>query len=333
MKKISTIIFSTLIVFLFSCVNDNKPIKTQKNKNKKAKVEVPKFNPDSAYQFIFDQVAFGPRVPNTNEHVLCAQYLVNKLKEFSDTAFVQDFKVRAYNNEVLNGKNIIGSFRPALKNRVLLCAHWDSRPYADYDSNEDMHRTPIDGANDGASGVGVLLEIARQLQKTKPGIGIDIIFFDAEDYGPPHDEQQETTNNWWALGSQHWAKNSHIPNYKAQYAILLDMVGSEDARFYYEGYSFYYAAKVLKKVWKAGHKIGYGDYFIFEQLGYISDDHVPINQIANIPAIDIIHLDSASANGSFFDHWHTIDDTMDKIDRNSLEVVGQTLLTVIFEEG
>jgi hypothetical protein len=333
MKSISYFLIFIAVIFMFSCVNDKKHTESKNQKSKKEKVIIPDFNADSAYQYVFDQVAFGPRVPNTKEHALCADYLLGKLKNFSDTAYIQDFKVRAYNGKVLNGKNIIGSFQPHKKRRVLLCAHWDSRPYADYDSNEENHRTPIDGANDGASGVGVLLEIARQLQQTKPGIGIDIIFFDVEDYGPPHDEQKRTGDNWWALGSQYWAQNQHVPNYKAQYAILLDMVGAEDARFYYEGYSFDYAAKILKKVWKAGHKIGYGDYFIFEQAGYISDDHVPINEIANIPAIDIIHLDPASANGSFFDHWHTKEDTMDKIDKNSLKVVGQTLLTVIFEEG
>ena len=214
----------------------------------------------------------------------------------------------------------------------MLCAHWDTRPYADHDANPENHNTAIDGANDGASGVGVLLEIARQLQSNKPTIGIDIILFDTEDYGPPQDSQQRGEDNWWALGSQYWANNPHVLNYNARYAILLDMVGAEDAVFYYEGYSFDYAAKILKKVWKAGHKIGYKDYFMFEQIGYIADDHRYINEIIGIPAIDIIHLDRESVNNTFFDHWHTIEDTMDKIDKNTLKVVGQTLLTVIFEE-
>jgi len=331
MKIISTFIIPLSFLILLSCANESKPAAT-KSKSKKEKVFVPEFNADSAYYYVLKQVEFGPRVPNTEEHKLCAQYLFDKLNTFSDTAQIQHFKTRAYNGQVLNGKNIIGSFNPDVKNRVMLCAHWDSRPYADHDANPEHHNTAIDGANDGASGVGVLLEIARQLQKNKPNIGIDIVLFDVEDYGPPQDSQQRSEDNWWALGSQYWAKNPHTNNYNARYAILLDMVGAEDARFYYEGYSFDYASKILKKVWKAGHKIGYQDYFMFEKIGYIADDHLYINEIIGIPAIDIIHLDNTSTNRTFFDHWHTIEDNMDKIDRNTLKVVGQTLLTVIFEE-
>lgn len=331
MKIVSTLIITLSFFILLSCGNEAKP-PASKKKAKKEKIYIPEFNADSAYEYVLKQVEFGPRVPNTKEHKLCAQYLFDRLNIFSDTAQIQHFKTRAYNGIVLNGKNIIGSFNPKIKNRVMLCAHWDSRPYADHDANPDFHNTPIDGANDGASGVGVLVEIARQLSKSKPNIGIDIVLFDVEDYGPPQDSQQRSEDNWWALGSQYWAKNPHTNNYNVQYAILLDMVGAEDARFYYEGYSFDYASKILKKVWKAGHKIGYQDYFISDKIGYIADDHRYINEIIGIPAIDIIHLDNTSTNRTFFDHWHTIEDNMDKIDRNTLKVVGQTLLTVIYEE-
>jgi Zn-dependent M28 family amino/carboxypeptidase len=245
---------------------------------------------------------------------------------------VQPFRARAYDGTILKGKNIIGSFNPGSKSRILLCAHWDSRPFADHDPDPDNHLTPIDGANDGGSGVGVLLEVARQMAMQRPHIGVDILLFDAEDYGPPQDHQKRGSGNWWALGSQYWARNPHDPDYYARYGILLDMVGGHNARFFMEGYSMMYAPGVLKKVWNTAHRAGFKQYFFFEQKGYIDDDHKPINEIMKIPTINIIHMDDASSNGSFFDHWHTIHDNMDAISKESLHVVGQTILTVIYEE-
>ncbi|MCD4697537.1 MAG: M28 family peptidase [Bacteroidales bacterium] len=332
MKLFNIVFFFSSIIFFGACGNipENKP--NEPVKKPKSTVKVPVFNADSAYFYIWSQVDFGPRVPNTEAHAKCATYLFNKLSQFTDTALVQNFKTRAFDGTVLNGKNIIGSFSPEKNNRILLCAHWDSRPFADHDKNPENHNTPIDGANDGASGVGVLLEIARHLSQQTSRIGVDIIFFDTEDYGPPKDNQRQGTDNFWALGSQHWSKNPHKYDYYAKYGILLDMVGAKDAGFYMEGYSLLYASHVLKKVWNTAHRLNFQAYFIFEQLGYIDDDHKPINETLKIPTIDIIHLDQESSNNTFFEHWHTIDDTMDKIDKNTLKVVGQTLLTVIYEE-
>ena len=318
--------------FILSCENNNGKPGAKKTKAHKVSIIVPDFNPDSAFKFVKTQVEFGPRVPNTEAHSKCAEYLYNSLKMYADTAMIQNFKVRAFDGTVLNGKNIIGSFFPKRNSRVLLCAHWDSRPFADYDPNPDHHNTPIDGANDGGSGVGVLLEIARQISTQKPVIGVDIIFFDAEDYGPPKDKQSQSEENFWALGSQYWSKNPHVTNYYAKYGILLDMVGAKGATFYMEGYSLYYAPQVVKKVWNTAHRLSYQSYFIFEQLGYIDDDHKPINEILGIPTIDIIHLDQKSSNSTFFEHWHTVNDKIDVIDKQTLKVVGQTLLTVLFEE-
>jgi len=318
---------------LTACNQSTKrPAESKTVKKSEVPISIPEFNADTAYKYIQEQVSFGPRIPNTPQHAATAEYLVSKLGSWADTVIVQPFKARAYNGTILNGKNIIGSFNPGNKARVLLCAHWDSRPYADHDPDPLNHLTPIDGANDGASGVGVLLEIARLVAIQETGIGIDIIFFDAEDYGPPQDYQKRGSGNWWALGSQHWARNPHDPDYSAKYAILLDMVGAHDARFYMEGYSMMYAPGVVKKVWQTAQRAGYQDFFIFEEKGYIDDDHKPINEILKIPAIDIIHMDDASSNGSFFDHWHTVHDNMDVISRHSLKVVGQTVLTVIYEE-
>lgn len=333
MKHPSLFIILALSILTVSCNQSGFQTKETESREKAAvPVSIPDFNADSAYRYIDEQVAFGPRVPNTPAHDSAAVYLRDKLGSYADEVSIQTFKARAYDGKILQGQNIIGSFKPEHRSRVLLCAHWDSRPFADHDPDPKNHQTPIDGANDGASGVGVLLEIARQLSMQSPSVGVDIVFFDAEDYGPPQDHQKRGTGNWWALGSQYWANNPHDPDYFAKFGILLDMVGAYDARFYMEGYSMMYAPGVMKKVWNTAHRIGHQSHFIFEQMGYIDDDHKPINEILRIPTIDIIHMDENSSNSSFFEHWHTIHDTMDGISKATLKVVGQTVLTVVYEE-
>jgi len=320
-----------LIIISFSCNRNKKPVPPPPKKET-VKVNVPVFNSDSAYHFVERQVAFGPRVPNTEAHKKCAVYLENKLREYTPDVFIQNAKVRVYNGQALNCINIIGSFKPDLRKRVLLAAHWDSRPYADHDENMFNRREPIDGANDGASGVGVLLEIARLLSENESNIGVDIIFFDVEDYGPPEDAQLQGENENWALGSQYWSKNPHIPGYSARFGILLDMVGAENPRFAKEGYSNYYAPDIVKKVWDKAKILGYDAYFINETGPVINDDHIYVNQIRRIPMIDIIHLDPESSNGTFFEYWHTTGDNMEAISKYTLGVVGQTVLAVIYNE-
>lgn len=285
------------------------------------------FDADSAYQFVANQVNFGPRVPNSEAHKACAKYLENELKRFGAKTFVQEMNLTAYDNTRLEAKNIIGSYNPENSKRVLLFAHWDSRPYADEDIREN-HLKPIDGADDGASGVGVLLEIARQLQQNSPSIGIDIIFFDAEDYGPPSFNRKYVQDPW-CLGSQFWAKKPHVPNYKAEYGILLDMVGSKNATFYKEQTSVRYAAPVVEKVWTTARDLGYGKYFINASGGGITDDHQYVISGRGIPCIDIINYDPNSSTG-FAHYWHTHKDNMDIIDRETLHAVGHTLLEVIY---
>ncbi len=324
------ILFSLLLVDV-SCRKKQKP-SPPPPQTLEEKVVVPEFDADSAYHYVKAQVDFGPRVPNTEAHRACARYLARQMRTFTAYVVEQQGKVRAYDGTVLNFTNIIGSFHPEAKARILLCAHWDSRPYADHDPNPALHRTPIDGTNDGASGVGVLMEIARQLSISPAKLGIDVIFFDVEDYGPPEDNQIQSDNNYWGLGSQYWSKNPHVPGYSARFGILLDMVGASDARFPKEGYSKYYAPDILNKVWNKAHEIGYGDFFPLDEGSLINDDHYSINNVRRIPTIDIIHLDPHSSNGSFFEYWHTTDDTIDKIDPFMLKVVGQTVLEVIYTE-
>ena len=320
------------VLFLASCGNQSngKKIETTAIKSK-AEIKVPDFNADSAYWFVSRQLEFGPRVPGSTAHQECARWLESTLKRFSPQVMVQPFKTRIYDNRIFDGQNIIAAFNPEIKSRIFLSAHWDSRPYADHDPDPANHQKPIDGANDGASGVGVLLEIARQLSLAKPSIGVDIILFDLEDYGPPQDKQTQATETW-GLGSQYWARNLHVPAYSPRFGILLDMVGAPDAVFPVEGFSAYYAEHVVKKVWKVAETLGYGDIFVDTDGGYITDDHYFINQIAQIPTIDIIHLDHESVNGTFYDHWHTVNDNLSQIDRETLGMVGQVVLTVVFWE-
>ena len=210
-------------------------------------------------------------------------------------------------------------------------AHWDTRPFADYDEDETKHREPIDGANDGASGVGVLLEAARQFGLKSPDVGVDIVFFDLEDWGPPTDLDMYN-EEYWGLGSQYWSKNPHIFGYKASYGILLDMVGAADPTFRKEYFSRQYAGFVLDKVWQRAFDLGYGNYFLDEDGAAINDDHVFVNKYAKIPSIDIIHLNPANSNKSFFKHWHTLGDNMEHIDKQSLKMVGRVVLDVVYHE-
>ena len=292
-------------------------------------VNVPAFNGDSAFSYVKQQVDFGPRVNNSQSHRNCGDYLIAKMKSYCDTVIVQSFRTRAFDGKQLESRNIIGSFHPELGNRILLASHWDSRPFADQDTVRKNE--PIDGANDGASGVGVLMEVARQLAATNPALGVDIIFFDAEDYGQPEDSKYPQMEDSYCLGSQYWANNLHTRNYIARYGILLDMVGAEHSTFTQEGTSMNFAPYVVDHVWKIASAAGFGDYFVFEKTKGIIDDHYYINKVAGIKCIDIIHYDFNTPS-NFWKYWHTHGDTIDKIDKNSLRATGQTLLEVLFRE-
>ena len=298
---------------------ESQPVKQQ---------NVPAFDADSAWVFVENQVKFGPRVPNSEAHEACGNYLTSELKRFGAQVYEQEATLTAYNGTQLKAKNIIGSFNPENSKRVLLFAHWDSRPYADHDKDPANHKKPIDGADDGASGVGVLLEMARQFSIKSPAIGIDIIFFDAEDYGTP-EFVKEYKENTWCLGAQFWAKNPHVKGYKADFGILLDMVGAKNASFFKEATSMRYAPQIVEEVWSTARDLGYGKFFINAEGGAITDDHQYVILGRNIPCIDIIYTDPESDNG-FGPHWHTQNDTMDNIDRETLKAVGQTVLQVVY---
>ena len=294
---------------------------------------VPIFDADSAYSFVARQVAFGPRVPGTATHRKCGDYLVETLRSYGADVITQDVDLKAYNGDAFKARNIIAQFQPGKEERVMLCAHWDTRPWADSDPDESNHYKPILGANDGGSGVGVLLEVARQLSMNPTAVGVDIILFDAEDYGLHENdvEKYSSLRHTWALGSQYWSYFPHAADYSPRYGILLDIVGAPGSAFHQEYYSLYFAPSVVRKVWKWAQKAGYSRYFIEEEGGAITDDHYYVNITAGIPCIDIINYDPESPNG-FGPHHHTVKDDMEWIDAATLKAVGQTVLTVIYNE-
>lgn len=332
------ILFSALIlVGCGSSANKENTVKAAESNENITVVEpaviVPIFDADSAYSFVEAQVNFGPRVPSTPSHRKCADYLISKFKGYGATVVTQDVNLKAYNGDILKACNIIAQFQPEKQERVMLCAHWDTRPWADSDPDKANHYKPLPGANDGGSGVGVLLEIARHLAAVPSNVGVDIILFDAEDYGLHDNDSHLWSKNRhsWALGSQYWSINPHIPGYSAKYGILLDIVGAPDSRFLYEGYSTRYAGDVVAKVWGWAGKLGYGKYFVNEDGGTITDDHYYVNSILGVPCIDIINCDPDSPNG-FGPYHHTMKDDMEWIDKSALKAVGQTVITVIYNE-
>ena len=326
LKKLFLI--SLVLLSMTSCDNKQNSKPAAQPAPQVKQVVIPDFNADSAYNYVKKQLDFGPRVPGSVAHKQCADWFVNFFSDKADTVYVQDFRTRLYDGRGIDGKNIIAAFNPEAKKRILLAAHWDSRPFADHDPDKNNWNTPIDGANDGASGVGVLMEIARILNDNPVNIGVDIILFDLEDYGAPY-FLNLMTNDDWALGSQYWAKNPHIYNYRAYFGILLDMVGASNAKFPKEYYSQQFAPALSNDVWKIARELGYDEYFTNELGHPINDDHIYVNAIARIPMIDIIHLENNSES-SFYPYWHTVKDNIEQIDPKTLGMVGDVVVNVLY---
>jgi len=336
MSRILICIFFVVAGLFFGCEGSKQSLDQATGRKSKKAVTVPSFNSDSAYFFIQKQINFGPRVPNTDAHKVCGEFLVNKFKSYGASVIEQNFSEQAYNGKILYLKNIIATYNPDARKRILLGSHWDTRPYADKDV--EARYKPIDGANDGGSGVGVLLEVARILSKNeKPNIGLDIILFDGEDYGEHEDVEDTPLKNglvqiWWCLGSQYWAEHPHVPKYSAYYGILLDMVGAKNARFFKEGGSMQFAPKVVQKVWNTARSLGYSNYFINTNSPGIMDDHIFVNRDAKIPMIDIVEYDPDSPSYYFGDYHHTRNDNIHIIDKQTLQAVGETVLYTIYNE-
>ncbi|GGH08361.1 M28 family peptidase [Pedobacter zeae] len=314
------------LIGLEACQNKTKPDAEENGKEVTLKLSSPDFNADSAYSYTKAQVDFGPRVPGTAAHQKCADYLVAKLKSFGADVKVQGEKTTTYDGKSFQLKNIIAVFNPAQKNRILITAHWDARPFSDQDPDPANHNKAFDAANDGASGVAVILEMARNIQQKQPNVGVDFVLWDLEDYGKANDETPDETT--WCLGSQYWAKKAIASGYKARYGINLDMVGGGNAQFTQDEISRQAAPDVVNKVWDTGNEIGYSSYFTKIPSGKLVDDHFWMNK-AGIPSIDIIHYND---NSGFYINWHTQSDNLANIDKNTLKATGQTVLETIYRE-
>jgi Peptidase family M28 len=325
MRKIFWVCFGTLFL-LVACHSgqQNNNTETSSNDLINPNITVPSFNADSAYAYVAKQVAFGPRIPGTAAQKNCGDWLISKMKEYADTVYVQSTTLTAWNGKQLPCHNIMAVFNPKDKDRILMLAHWDTRPFSDEDPNKANHNKPFDGADDGGSGVGVLLEVARELHLKKPGIGIDLLLVDDEDYG------NDTIPHSFCIGTQYWAKHPPISDYTADYGILLDMVGDKNATFLMEGTSKQYAAAPMKMFWDVANQLGYSAFFRYDNTSdAIEDDHTYINTMAHIPTFDVISLhDNPQSPFPYF--WHTQQDNMSIISKSTLKAVGQTLLQVAY---
>ncbi|AFC24960.1 M28 family peptidase [Saprospira grandis] len=325
MRQFATAFFA--LSLLWACKNDApKPQPTPTPEPEEKLAQAPTFIADSAYAFVKAQLAFGPRVPETQGHEDCANWLIQKFESYGTKAHIQTAEMNNGQGKTYPIKNIVAQINPQAKTRILLAAHWDTRAMADRDSERQSE--PIPGADDGASGVAVLLEISRQIQKQElQNVGVDIVLFDVEDQGLSGDAYDRSS---WCLGAQHWSRNPHTPDYKAKFGILLDMVGARAARFPKEGVSLKHAAFYVDEVWQTAWKLGYNDFFVDETHGQLVDDHLFVNEIRKIPMLDIINLPKGSPTG-FGPYWHTHQDDIDIISPTTLKAVGQTVLQVIYQ--
>jgi len=278
-----------------------------------AQSTAPQFDADRAFAALRTQCDFGPRPVGSAAHDKLGAYLVAELRKSADSVTTQDFEhTRAGRTYSLS--NVVARFGSPAETGILLCAHWDTRPTADQEIEQRDRRKPILGANDGASGVAVLLELARMFRERRPAVPVTIVLFDGEDFGP--------TSKDMFLGSRYFARQLKDKS-GFRYGILLDMIGDKELAIHREGSSQAHAKWVVDKVWSAAGKLGHGGVFIDGQKYSIVDDHVPLNE-KGIPCIDVIDFDYA--------YWHTLRDTVDKCSPESLKIVGETVASVVYSE-
>ncbi len=306
---------------LASCKTDPKPAPTKPM----SQVKVPKFNSALAFEHVEKQLSFGTRVPGSPTHKATREWMVETMKSYGWSVEEEHFTATVYTGKELPGTNIIAKYNPSAATRILLAAHYDTRHIAEKEKEDPSRKEdPIMGADDGASGVGVLMSLAKTIGESPLEIGVDIVFFDLEDYGDP-DPQTDADAATWAIGSAHWAKNVDR-NYKPKHAILLDMVGAKNATFPQETYSRRLNPQLVNKVWKLAQDMGYGNYFVNEDRGGVNDDHMSVANYAGIPMIDIIH----KLDNGFGEYHHTHKDDIDIIDKRTMKAVGQVMTAVIF---
>jgi len=280
----------------------------------------PAFSGERAFSYLTAQTAFGPRNPNSTGHDACLAYITGALRAAADDVRLQEFTHTGYEGQTLRLTNVIARFRPNDATRVLLCAHWDTRPRAEQDENKSRRNDPILGANDGASGVAVLMEVAGLLKQIPPSVGVDIVLFDGEDYGKEGDHAS------YLLGSRFFAAQKD-PGYLPRFGILLDMVGDKFLDLPKEQYSVRFAPEVVDMVWKTAASLGVGQ-FHDEQGEEIMDDHLPLNE-AGIQTIDIIDFNYPDTSNRY---WHTHQDTPEHCSAGSLEAVGSVIASVVYAQ-
>jgi hypothetical protein len=274
------------------------------------------FDGAAAFRYLETQVAFGPRVPGTPPHEREAAWLDSLLRARADTLVVQRWTHVTTKGDSLPLTNFIARFNPAATERILFLAHWDSRPVSDSPlSTKADSAQPVPGANDGASGVAMLLGVADALRKSKPAVGVDLLFDDGEDYGTDF-----TGDRHDVLIGARWYAQHQPPGPKPLYAVLFDMVADKDQQFFQEGNSLTGAPEVVDLVWTTARDVGHGDRFFASPRHTLIDDHVEL-QKAGIRAIDVVDFDYPS--------WHTPHDTIDKVSAASLQVVGDVAMALI----
>ncbi|MBA2627713.1 MAG: M28 family peptidase [Gemmatimonadales bacterium] len=271
------------------------------------------FDGAAALRDVATQVGFGPRVPNTDGHRRQAAWMDSVLRARADTVIVQNWNHRTAGGDTLALTNLIARFRPDVPTRILFLAHWDTRPYSD-GPNAKVRNVPVPGANDGGSGVAVLLGVASLLKRTPPGVGVDLLFVDGEDYGDFNKEPSDVL-----IGSRYYAAHQ-VAGPKPSYAVLFDMVGDSDLRIAPEPNSTIAAPDVMEMIWAVAKRAGHQRIFVEGQGTALTDDHIEL-QKAGIRAVDIVDFQ--------YPWWHTGEDTLDKVSAASLAAVGDVAIGLI----
>ena len=282
------------------------------------RIERPAFSGARAFELVETQLAFGPRIPGAEGHAAQLEWMVELLAGLADTVLVDRFSHVTSTGDSLPLANVLARFNPGDPDRLLFLAHWDTRPISDQSADPAEYDTPVPGANDGASGVAVLLALAELLAQQPPPVGMDLLFVDGEDYGP-------TTADMF-IGSSRYVQQPSSS--RPRYAVLLDMVGDRDASFPVEGYSSRYAPRVVQRVWGIARELGYGRLFPMTVRPPVHDDHVPLNE-AGIPAVDIIDFEYGPDNAL----WHTPQDVAVNVSAATLEVVGEVVAEIAYRGG
>ncbi|HAB89069.1 MAG TPA: peptidase [Bacteroidetes bacterium] len=315
--------FIVIICCLAACQSDLDKKISQLQDVELTNPEIP-FNRDSALSFVAKQVDFGPRVPNLPSHSNCADYLINKLSSYGLSVKVQEAEVENFRGDSLSLRNIIAQYQPQHKTRIALICHWDTRPYADRETDFAQQKMLPDGANDGGSGTAIMLEIARLTQKTDVDLGIDFFFFDGEETGPPeYDTSYAQTMNSYCLGSQYYCENPLL-NMHQEVGVLLDIVGGQKAKFTLEHHSVNQAYQPMLTFWALGHNLGFGQYFLEEKTRFVgNDDHVELHKCSDVPIFALMEYDDSRQ--SYNTHQHKMSDNIENVSKESLYRVGGTL--------